>query len=161
MDKEQYVKKILKYVVATDQTKERMKLDLLTGIESKEESGLTMEEIVSQMGSPKDVARDFNQNYPECVYGKKKRKMSMFTVICAVTAAVCFAVGRIGRLVYLGGSAAPIGGADKPTGIQVISGPFSALTIYDGLIKIAVVFLLITILSAIYLFVKDRKKSSQ
>ena len=56
VDKEQYIKKILKYIVATDKIKERIKFDILTDIESKEESGLTMEEIVSQMGNPKEIA---------------------------------------------------------------------------------------------------------
>lgn len=159
VDKEQYIKKILKYIVATDKIKERIKFDILTDIESKEESGLTMEEIVSQMGNPKEIARDFNQNYPECVYNKKKHKMSVLTIVCAVLTTVCLAVGLIGRFVYLGSSSvAHIGGADKPTDIKVISEPISALTIYDGLTKIAIVFLLLTVFCAVYLFIKYRKK---
>ena len=87
MDKEQYVKKILKHIIATDEIKERIKFD----IESKEESGLTIEEIISQIGNPKEVAEDFNKNYPECVYNKKKRKMGAFTFIFAVISTVCLA----------------------------------------------------------------------
>ena len=159
MDKEQYVKKILKHIIATDEIKERIKFDILTDIESKEESDLTIEEIISQIGNPKEVAEDFNKNYPECVYNKKKRKMGAFTIIFAVITTVCLVVGFTGRFVCLGGnSVAHIGGADNPTDIEVISEPISPLTIYEGLIKIAIVLLLITVLCAIYFFIKYRKK---
>lgn len=84
--------------------------------------------------------------------------MSVLTIVCAVLTTVCLAVGLIGRFVYLGSSVAHIGGADKPTDIKVISEPISALTIYDGLTKIAIVFLLLTVFCAVYLFIKYRKK---
>lgn len=159
MDKEQYVKKILKHIKAEGRIKERIKFDILTDIESKEENGLTMEKIILQMGSPKEVAKDFNQNYPECVYNKKRHKMSVFTIVFAVISMVCLAVGSIGRSTYLGSSSvAYIGGADKPTEIQIIAEPVSALTIYNGLIKAAILLLLVTALCAIYLFIKYRRQ---
>ena len=76
MNKEQYVKKILKHIMAPGKTKARIRADILSGIESKEEQGLTMEEIVSQMGSPREVAEDFNQNDPESA-GSRKRRCSL------------------------------------------------------------------------------------
>ena len=100
MDKEHYVKKILKHIKTTDKIIERIRADILTDIESKEESGLTINEIILQMGSPKEVANDFNQNYPECVFKNKRRKMGVFTIICAVISTVCLFVGVVGRFVY-------------------------------------------------------------
>lgn len=159
MDKAQYVKKILKYIKAEGKVKERIRLDILTDIESKEESGLTIEEIMVQMGRPKEVARDFNQNYPECVDSRRRQKLRVFTIICAALSATGFAVGMIGRFVYLGSSSVShIGGADRPTNIKIVAEPISAITVYDGLIRLAAVLLLITVLCVVYLVIKDRKQ---
>jgi len=63
MNKEQYIKRILKSIKVTDKTKERIRYDIQTEIESMEEMGLTIEEIVLKKGSPKKVADEFNQSY--------------------------------------------------------------------------------------------------
>jgi hypothetical protein len=159
MNREQYVKKILRHVIAADEIKERIRLDLLTGIENREESGLSMEEIISRMGSPREVAEEFNRNYPECVFQKKKRRTGRLTMAFALLTALCLAVGGIGRSIWLGGSSvARIGGADRPTGIRVVSEPFSALSVYEGLLRVVPVLFLLTVFFAVYFFLKYRRK---
>ena len=158
MNKEQYVKKILKHIMAPGKTKARIRADILSGIESKEEQGLTMEEIVSQMGSPREVAEDFNQNDPDSAGRRKRRRIAAVSVVFAALSAICLAVGAVGRRLYLGGKGlAHIGGADRPTDIKIVSEPISALTVYEWLIKAAVIFLLIAVICAVCLFIMYKR----
>ena len=158
MNKEQYVKKILKHIMAPGKTKARIRADILSGIESKEEQGLTMEEIVSQMGSPREVAEDFNQNDPESAGRRKRRRIAAVSVVFAALSAICLAVGAVGRRLYLGGKGlAHIGGADRPTNIRVVSEPVSPLIVYECLIKAAVLFLIIAAACALFLLVRHRR----
>lgn len=157
MDK--YLKQLERSLNAESSIKKKILCDMRSDFETYLAKGDTVEQIIEKMGTPEEVAREFNQNYPEYQSNKQKRQISIFTIVCAVVSAVCLSVGLIGKFVYLDSSrVSHIGGADLPTKIVVTGQPISALTLYDGLIKIAVGILFIVLLCACYLFIKYRKK---
>ena len=159
MNKETYIKQILRHIKVSEKTKERIRLDILSDVENLEEQGLSMEEIMAQMGTPEEVAREFGQNSSEPLHHRKRRGLRVFAILCAAASGVCLTIGSIGRFLFLGSpGTARIGGADEPTDIFVVAEPLSPLTIYDGLIKAAILLLLAAVLCAVYLFIKNRGK---
>ena len=65
MNKEQYIRKVVRGIKVTDKVKKRIKDDLRTEFENEEEIGLTIDEIISQKGNDPDVADEFNQSYSD------------------------------------------------------------------------------------------------
>ena len=127
MNKEQYIKRILKSIKVTDKTKERIRYDIQTEIESMEEMGLTIEEIVLKKGSPKKVADEFNQSYSntkmrEWHYTQKTLKIAGAVLLSvSVLAFICNTLGST----FLMQDVSIIGGADGPTNIIVTEKPIS------------------------------------
>lgn len=156
---ENYLKQLEKALKVEPKIKEKIISDMRSDFEMYIAAGDTIEQIIGKIGSPEDVANDFNQNYPEYRQNKKKRKLGIFTIICTAVSAIFLSIGLIGRFVYLGGNyVSHIGGADLPTDIVVTSAPISALTIYDGLIKIAIGLLVVGFVCACYFFIKYKRK---
>ena len=157
MDKKRYVKRVLKYLKAPGKVKERIRMDLLTSIESREEEGLSMDKIMGEIGSPREVAENFNRNYPEYALERRKRVVYFLILFCGAAALVCLIGGAIGRALWKD-SVAFIGGADRPTEIQVVSQPVSPLEIYGWLTGAALALLLAAVLLTVYFLIKYKWK---
>lgn len=125
INKEKYIKKILRDIQVTDKTKERIRDDLQTEFESMEEAGLSIEEIILKKGAPEKVANAFNQSYGDtamrkCYYKQKTLKIAAIVLLSmSVIVLICNTLGNA----FLMQDISIIGGADGPTSIFVTEGP--------------------------------------
>ena len=129
MTKEQYIKKILRKIKATDKIKKRIRADIETEIEDLEDTGLTLDEIMLQKGDPQKVADEFNQTYSDTAmqkqYGRQKGLKTTAAALLSLSA-LTFA-GDVLRNALQGAinsSIGIIGGADGPTRIIIASDGF-------------------------------------
>ena len=62
MNKEKYIKKVIRLLNCSQQQKKKIKLDLENDIEMALKNGESFEEIIQRMGTPKELAHEFNEN---------------------------------------------------------------------------------------------------
>ena len=161
MKKEQYIRKILKNIKVTDKTKERIKYDIQTEIESMEESGLTVNEIISKKGTPEKVANEFNQSYSDTemckwYYTQKTMKIAAAVLLfISVLVIICNTLGST----FLMKDISIIGGADGPTNIIVTEKPisYSPNTFIQGNI-VGCILLVLGIVCVVAYYVMKKKK---
>ncbi len=160
MTKEQYIKKILRGIKATDKTKERIKYDIQTEIESMEEAGLSIDEIISKKGIPKKVANEFNQSYSNTAMRKRyyeqkilKSAAAVFLSI-SVIVLICNTLGSTFLMQDV--SIATIGGADGPTNIIVTEKPISPQIFVQGNIAGCILLVLGSACVATYYVMKKK-----
>ena len=123
MNKEQYMKKILRGIKVTDIIKERIRYDIQTEIESMEESGLTIEEIISKKGNPEKVAAVFNQSYSNTKMRRQYHTQKFLKTAAIVLLPVSLLILIYSTFLTQDASMAIIGGADGPTNIVVTKRP--------------------------------------
>ena len=123
--------------------KTRVMTDFISSIQGRRESGQTDEEIFAELGSPKKVAADLNEQMKDYTYVKSPWRWVCLAIIIGCMMSFAFG-GTIGMLVHLlnasvSNSIGIIGGADGPTAIFVTSGT-SWLNIsgFRGIIAVAV-----------------------
>lgn len=159
MNKEQYVKKILRHIKATDKTKRRIRIDILSDLESKEEQGLTLEEIIAQTGTPKAVAEEFNQTYA----GTQTRRWycwqrafqaAGFVLLGGLVLFLLWDVIKTRLLLGEASSIGIIGGADGPTAIFV-TGSLMATHLWAAAVCICLILCILCF--ALSLVIKKRK----
>lgn len=157
MDK--YLKKFKKALKVNSKLKKKIVSDIRADFEMHIANGNTVEQTIKKLGNPKEAAEEFNQNYPEYKVNAKKRILSILTMVFALVSIICLLIGIIGKFAYLeNNQISHIGGVDLPTEIFIVSEPISALTIFDGLIKISMIIFAAVILCIVYLLIKFRKK---
>lgn len=105
----------------------RVMNDLVSSIQGRREAGQTDAEILAELGSPKKVAADLNEQMKEYTYVKSPWRWVCFAVIIGSALSLAFG-GTIGLLVHLLNAYASqtvgiIGGADGPTAIFVTTSP--------------------------------------
>lgn len=161
MTREQYIRKILKRIKVTDKTKARIKSDLQTELQSREEAGETMEQIIAQKGSPQVVADAFNgacdAQMRRQYRARQSLKAAAFMLIALALVLLC--VNWIGNAAVLGStSVGIIGGADGPTRIFVarqpapfFANPSMLVNVIGGLILAAGIVCL-----AVWLILRNR-----
>lgn len=135
MNKERYIRKILRGIKVTSQTKKRIKHDLRTELESKEEAGLTIDEVISQKGTPEKVADRFNQSY----IGTDMYRQYYTQKSLIIVAIVFLAISVFTFFLTQDASIGIIGGADGPTKIFI---PADGLGIFIGSIVGLIFFVL-------------------
>lgn len=138
-------KKIKKYVNAIERhlhmplkQKVRINTDLATEIHLRMEAGATADEVIQEMGSPKEVAERFNEEMGSRQEGKNFFRILFlcFSIFVAILFLVFAVEGfwenqRIEREMAEA-SVSIIGGADGPTSVFIagkISAPGKAMTI--------------------------------
>ena len=123
-------KKMKKYTNAIERklnmpkdVKTRVMTDFISSIQGRRESGQTDEEIFAELGSPKKVAADLNEQMKDYTYVKSPWLWVCLAIIIGCMMSFAFG-GTIGMLVHLlnasvSSSIGIIGGADGPTAIFV------------------------------------------
>ena len=123
-------KKMKKYTTAIERklnmpkdVKTRVMTDFISSIQGRRESGQTDEEIFAELGSPKKVAADLNEQMKDYTYVKSPWRWVCLAIIIGCMMSFAFG-GTIGMLVHLlnasvSSSIGIIGGADGPTAIFV------------------------------------------
>ena len=123
-------KKMKKYTNAIERklnmpkdVKTRVMTDFISSIQGRRESGQTDEEIFAELGSPKKVAADLNEQMKDYTYVKSPWRWVCLAIIIGCMMSFAFG-GTIGMLVHLlnasvSSSIGIIGGADGPTAIFV------------------------------------------
>lgn len=109
------------------EVRSRVMSDLQSSIQSRREAGQTDEQIRAELGSPKEVAEELNEQMKEFAYAKSKWRWA--ALAAAVLGGVMLAFnGLVGLLTWLlnltineSASVGIIGGADGPTAIFVTS----------------------------------------
>ena len=103
----------------------RVMTDLQSSVAARREAGQTDGEIYAELGTPKAVAAELNEQMKEYAYKKSKWRWAALAA-AAVAAVMLIFEGIIGLLVWLlnltvneGSSLGIIGGADGPTAIFV------------------------------------------
>lgn len=132
MTKEQ--KRMKRYMTAIErrlnlprEVKVRVMTDLQSSIAARREAGQSDEEIYAELGTPREVAAELNEQMKEYAYTQSKWRWA--ALAAAVIAGVMLIFeGLIGLLVWLlnlsvneAGSLGIIGGADGPTVLFVTS----------------------------------------
>lgn len=144
-------KKMKKYCTSIERrlnlplnVKARVMNDFTTTIAAMREAGKTDEEIYAELGSPKKVAADLNEQMKEFAYRKSPWRF-VFLIMAIISGAwLAFYAGMMWILNLLVGSEAGslgiIGGADGPTAIFVTtSGPDWDLLCLAALLVIGLV----------------------
>lgn len=92
---EKYIHQVVKRLKCSKHEREEIKKQLTSDILSETESGASLEEVIKRMGSPKEMAEEFNSSFSE--NEKKKYRREKWTkriltvvVLAAVLAAVFF-----------------------------------------------------------------------
>lgn len=130
MTKEQ--KEMKRYMTAIErrlnlprEVKVRVMRDLQSTVQQRREAGQTDSEIYAEMGTPKEVAAELNEQMKEYAYNKSKWRWAALTAAVIAGVMLLFE-GLVGLLILLlnltvneAGSLGIIGGADGPTAIFV------------------------------------------
>lgn len=99
--------------------KERVMNDLLSSVTARREAGLTDEEIMVELGTPKKAAAELNEQMKEFTYQKSPWRWACLA-LCIGCGASLLLGGWSGIVTYLfNHSAGVIGGADGPTAIFI------------------------------------------
>ncbi len=164
---ERYLKKLKRALRTGPKIKSKIICDMRADFEIQLAEGCTAWQVIEKAGDPYEVAREFNQNYPEYPAESRAGKIRVLAAVCFAVAAVCLVSGIIGRNVCVYGSwlgsagELRIGGANAATDIQVVSEPLTALFVYDTLIKVGAIILIAAAVFAVYLIISARKNSAR
>lgn len=124
MNMEKYLRAVRRRLNMPNELKERVMTDFVSSIEARKEDGQSEESIRAEFGSPKQAAKELNQQMKEYTYKKSPWRWACLAL--AIFSALCLAYrGLPGLLLmlfnksYNAASVGVIGGADGPTAIFV------------------------------------------
>ena len=139
-----YMNAIERRLRADRQTRARIMTELAGDFESRREAGQSDEQIMAELGTPEEVAAQFNTALG--VSGSISRWRWTFLVLAVLVLAVVWGPDFVNRLTTAqAASLGIIGGADGPTAIYVTAGPaagISPLVFLPWLLGCAAAFLL-------------------
>lgn len=134
MNMEKYLRAVRRRLNMPKELKERVMTDFISSIEARKEDGQSEESIRTELGSPKQAAKELNEQMKEYTY--QKSPWRWLCLVLAVTSALSLAHGGLRGLlaaalnVTEAASVGIIGGADGPTAIFVTTSPDSLQYIY-------------------------------
>ena len=124
MNMEKYLRAVRRRLNMPNELKERVMTDFVSSIEARKEDGQSEESILAEFGSPKQAAKELNEQMKEYTYKKSPWRWACLAL--AIFSALCLAYrGLPGLLLmlfnksYNAASVGVIGGADGPTAIFV------------------------------------------
>ena len=123
MNMETYLRAVRRRLNMPKDLKDRVMADFSSSIELRMESGQTKEEILAELGSAKQAAKELNRQMQEYTY--KKSPWRWLCLALAIFSGLCLAYeGLAGLLLVLfnkayNASVGVIGGADGPTAVFV------------------------------------------
>ena len=126
----QYLGRVKRQVNLPNSMKERVMQDFYSGIEDRRENGMTDEEILTELGTPKEAAAVLNEQMREYTYHKSPWRflfliplfMGAYEILATVISYILFL--SLADPFFAAGEAASIGiigGADGPTAIFITS----------------------------------------
>lgn len=144
-----YMNAIERRLRADRQTRVRIMTELAGDFQSRREAGQRDEEIMAELGTPEEVAAQFNEALGSAGARPASRWRWAFVVLAVLVFLLPLAAQAFARLWWApeAASIGIIGGADGPTAIYVAAGPaagFSPPVFLPWLLGCAAVFLLPT-----------------
>ena len=117
-----YVNAVERRLNLPREIKARVMSDFLSAISARREAGLTDEEILRELGSPKAAAAELNEQMKDFAYRKSPWRFAFLAL--AVVSGLCLLsyyliFWYVSDSIPLNGSVGIIGGADGPTSIFV------------------------------------------
>lgn len=123
----QYMNAIERRLRVGRATRVRIMTELAGDFESRREAGQTDQAIMDELGTPEEVAAQFNAAFGAA--GRPSRWRWIFVVLAAVVAAVVLVpIASDALAARQAASLGVIGGADGPTAIYVTAGPAAGFT---------------------------------
>ena len=122
-----YMASIARRLNMPKDVKERVMNDFQSSIQGRREAGQTDEEIFAELGSPKKVAAELNEQMKDYTYIKSPWRWVCLAIIIGCVLSLIFG-GTLGVLMHLfnaslADSVGIIGGADGPTAIFITASP--------------------------------------
>lgn len=155
---DKYLKELERKLKTDKNIKTKIVEDIRGDIERYIGDGKTAAEAIEMMGSPSELAAEFNGSYPEHLLKRRRQRIRGLGIVSSVVAMGCLLCGVIGREVYLRSDlVANVGGADRPISVGIVESPRPILLLTDFLIKISLVMLGVVILCAGYLITKKKR----
>ena len=163
MTRDSYLTKIKQRLHLDRRTKQRVIEGIQTEIQLLLDEGATLEEAVDKLGSPKEIARDYNQSYkhdPE--YQKKWRSYVIIRVaiIIIIAATVLLITSQVGKYIFFNsGHVSTTGGVSGPESVVETIHTISPLFFLDIAERIALILLVAFVLSIIcWLLTRIKRK---
>ncbi len=150
-----YLRQVLRKLNLPGTVKRRISSDLKTSMLAKQEAGMTGQEIIAVMGTPKEVAAEFHAQMPECCYRKHSLRFVCLglSILSFLALVYELLISHFLSSLLNAESVGIIGGADGPTTV------FIASAVHKGLSPDTLLFLTVTILGlAGYFWLSRRKK---
>ena len=132
MNKEKYLRAIRRRLNMPKELKDRVMTDFAGSIDARMELGQSEADIFAELGTPKQVAKDLNEQMKEYTY--KKSPWRWACLILAVFSGLCLVYQGYANLLLIlfnkanNASIGIIGGADGPTSVFI-----TTKTLYSGL----------------------------
>ena len=132
MNKEKYLRAVRRRLNMPKDLKDRVMTDFAGSIDARMELGQSEADIFTELGTPKQVAKDLNEQMKEYTY--KKSPWRWACLILAVFSGLCLVYQGYANLLLIlfnkanNASIGIIGGADGPTSVFV-----TTKTLYSGL----------------------------
>ena len=132
MNKEKYLRAVRRRLNMPKDLKDRVMTDFAGSIDARMELGQSEADIFAELGTPKQVAKDLNEQMKEYTY--KKSPWRWACLILAVFSGLCLVYQGYANLLLIlfnkanNASIGIIGGADGPTSVFI-----TTKTLYSGL----------------------------
>jgi hypothetical protein len=122
-----YMASIARRLNMPKDVKERVMNDFQSSIQGRREAGQTDEEIFAELGTPKKVAAELNEQMKDYTYIKSPWRWVCLVVLIGCILSLIFG-GTLGLLMHLlnaslADNVGIIGGADGPTAIFITTSP--------------------------------------
>lgn len=154
-----YLRQILRKLNLPMTIKRRISTDLKTSMLAKQEAGMTDQEIIACMGTPKEVAAEFHEQMSECCY--RKHPLRFVCLGLSILSFLAFVYELLinqflSSLLNKNSEAIGIiGGADGPTTVFITS------ITHKGLSPDTLVLLTVMILGLVGYFWFSRRKRKE
>ena len=147
MTRNMYILKLKNRLHLDRKTKMRVIEGIQTEIQVLLDKGLPFDACVEQIGSPKEVADDYNLTYKNEPNYRVKRisyAFSRVSVHLLVAVLMFFVTSLVGKYIFFkSGYVSTVGGVDGPTSFVEITNVISPLLIFDVFERIAIVLLVV------------------
>lgn len=147
MNMEKYLRAVRRRLNMPKELKDRVMTDFSSSIEARKENGQTEDAILAELGTPRQAAKDLNEQMKEYTYKKSPWRWACLGL--AVFSGLCLAYRGLPALLLVlfnkanNASIGIIGGADGPTAIFVTTNPsgqiFPSAGIYVLLLTMGIV----------------------
>ena len=153
MTRDSCIAKIKRKLRLDRKTKQRVIEGIQTEIQLLLDAGVSIEGAIEKLGSPKEVAGEYNRSYKEDPVYRAKRRSYIFlriSVTTAIVATVLLALSLIGKYVFLhSGHVSTVGGVSGPDSITETVQVISLLFFLDIAERIALILIIAFVLSII------------